>query len=292
MADRPQRQLTCLPDTRTPRWLSVPCVLCLLTLGSLTRPSNAQQTPTPSTKHTNPSAAPSSPNDRHILSKTSDRAEQAKLSITGARVVFDPVPRPLPENDAVTGTDRPQADLPVSSAAAWPDAPSTPSVSLTQPSLPTSSASAAIDDLIDTILSHDDITSAALSQDGLTMGDAFSLENDPPTSHPLAQSETRIDRWSRSVFADDAALLTPFARGSEMISWNLSEAITLAGVGSRRVWDPRDRAFVLSAEAGFTLSPETGFQVGYQLLQTSLNEGVVMPDLSRDSLFARFQLRF
>ena len=144
-------------------------------------------------------------------------------------------------------------------------------------------------------LSHERI-SPALTPEQLQIPDSLSknaLENwsaAPPTTQTPAGWHS--NRWARGVFADDAELLTPFAKGSKVVSWTLSDSITLAGIGSRRVWDPRDRSFVVSAEAGFFISPETDFQLGYQLLETSMNQGVLMPSLSRDSLFARFQLRF
>ncbi|MBK7404917.1 MAG: hypothetical protein IPJ41_09860 [Phycisphaerales bacterium] len=98
-----------------------------------------------------------------------------------------------------------------------------------------------------------------------------------------------MDAWARSVFDRDAAQLTPFTPGSRVVAWQLAEGITLSGVGSRRVWNDRDRALVLSAEAGFDLSPSVGFQLGYEVLQAS---AVSSSDSRGEALFARLQLRF
>ncbi|VAX40730.1 hypothetical protein MNBD_PLANCTO03-2213 [hydrothermal vent metagenome] len=99
------------------------------------------------------------------------------------------------------------------------------------------------------------------------------------------------DRWTRSIFSEDAGQLTSLTPGSQLFSWELTDDITLAGVGARRLFTDRDRAFVVSAEAGFDLSPRVGLQVGYELLQTSAG-GTLPDDAGGDSLFARFQLRF
>lgn len=100
-----------------------------------------------------------------------------------------------------------------------------------------------------------------------------------------------VDYWTSSTFADDAELLTPFSQGHEVLSWDLGERLTLAGVGSRRVWDDRNRAFIVSAEAGFNFSSRAGLQVGYELIETSVETGLGSP-ASGDSVFARFQIRF
>ena len=99
------------------------------------------------------------------------------------------------------------------------------------------------------------------------------------------------DRWTRSIFSQEAGQLTSLTPGSQLFSWELTDDITLAGVGARRLFTDRDRAFVVSAEAGFVISPRAGLQVGYELLQTSAG-GTLPDDAGGDSLFARFQLRF
>ncbi len=120
-------------------------------------------------------------------------------------------------------------------------------------------------------------------------------ELNTPRSLTLLDNQPRFrtyaDRWTRSVYSQDAGQLTPLTPGQEVLSWELVDGFTLAGVGSRRLFTDRSRAFVLSAEAGFDLSPHAGLQFGYELLQTSA--GGALPDnAGGDSLFARFQLRF
>lgn len=104
-------------------------------------------------------------------------------------------------------------------------------------------------------------------------------------------SAGRADRWARSVYSRDAELLTPLTAGREMIGWEVADGLTISGVGSRRVWTERDRAFIVSAEAGLRLSPRAGFQLGYELLQASTG-GTLPSDLGGEAVFARFQLRF
>lgn len=108
-------------------------------------------------------------------------------------------------------------------------------------------------------------------------------------SQPLFNSQA--ERWTRSVYSQDAEQLTSLTPGKEMFSWELTDDITLAGVGTRRLFTDRSRAFVVSAEAGFDLSPHAGLMVGYELLQTS-STGALPDNPGGDALFARFQLRF
>lgn len=100
----------------------------------------------------------------------------------------------------------------------------------------------------------------------------------------------RTDGWATGPFSRDAELLTPLAPGQEILSWDLTDRLTLAGVGGSRVWDYRDREFVLSAEAGLRLSARAGLHFGYELFQASTVS--MTPDLGGESVFARFQLRF
>lgn len=102
-------------------------------------------------------------------------------------------------------------------------------------------------------------------------------------------TSSRMDAWSRGVFSRDAEQLTPLTKGRSVVAWHVADGITLSGVGSRRVWDDRNRSFVLSAEAGFDLSPGVGFQLGYEVLQAS---AVSTAGSEGESLFARLQLRF
>lgn len=101
----------------------------------------------------------------------------------------------------------------------------------------------------------------------------------------------RITARTSGVFGVEAAQLTPLSGGKEMFSLEVAQGLTLAGVGSRRMWTERDRAFVLAAEAGWQLSPYAGLHVGYEVLQTPLG-GAMPEDAGGDSIFARFQLRF
>lgn len=118
-----------------------------------------------------------------------------------------------------------------------------------------------------------------------------SFELRPEGARPEALFQARTDRWATGLFSRDAELLTPLASGQELLSWDLTERLTLSSVGSRRVWDYRDCAFVVSAEAGLRLSPRAGLHVGYEVLQASTTEGFA-PDVGGESLFARLQLRF
>ncbi|MFG0241777.1 MAG: hypothetical protein ACF8R9_03210 [Phycisphaerales bacterium JB054] len=101
----------------------------------------------------------------------------------------------------------------------------------------------------------------------------------------------RITARTSGVFGVEAAQLTPLTGGKEMFSLEVAHGLTLAGVGSRRMWTERDRAFVLAAEAGWKLTHYAGLHVGYEVLQTPLG-GAMPEDAGGDSIFARFQLRF
>ncbi|HZW09377.1 MAG TPA: hypothetical protein VFF69_05680 [Phycisphaerales bacterium] len=100
----------------------------------------------------------------------------------------------------------------------------------------------------------------------------------------------RTDRWTTGLFSRDAELLTPLAPGRELLSWELTDRLKLSGVGGSRVWDYREREFVVSAEAGWQLSARAGLHLGYEVLQAS--SASMSPDVSGESIFARFQLRF
>jgi hypothetical protein len=100
----------------------------------------------------------------------------------------------------------------------------------------------------------------------------------------------RTDRWATGLFSRDAELLTPLAPGREFLSWELTDRLTLSGVGGSRVWDYREREFVVSAEAGWQLSGRAGLHLGYEVLQAS--SASMSPDVAGESIFARFQLRF
>lgn len=125
----------------------------------------------------------------------------------------------------------------------------------------------------------------------LTDGQArFSLEAE--RTAPVDSLRARTDRWATGLFSRDAALLTPLAPGREFLTWALTERLTLASVASPRVWDYRERAFVVSAEAGLKLSPTAGLHVGYELLQATTVGGFAPDVVGGESLFARFQVRF
>lgn len=102
---------------------------------------------------------------------------------------------------------------------------------------------------------------------------------------------TRTTLRTGGEFGAEAAQLTPLSGGKEMFAFEVAEGFTFSGVGSRRMWTERDRAFVLSAEAGWKLSPEAGFHLGYEVFQAPLG-GILPEDAGSDSIFARFQLRF
>jgi|GEM_PF-3592556 len=101
----------------------------------------------------------------------------------------------------------------------------------------------------------------------------------------------RITARTSGVFGVEASQLTPLTGGKEMFSLEVAQGLTLAGVGSRRMWTERDRAFVIAAEAGWKLTPYAGLHVGYEVLQAPLG-GAMPEDAGGDSIFARFQLRF
>lgn len=92
-------------------------------------------------------------------------------------------------------------------------------------------------------------------------------------------------------FSVDAREVTPLVAGKRVFAWELGDGVTLAGVGSRRIWTERTRSYVLSAEAALRLSPHAGLAIGYELLQAS--SGGPLPNAAEaESIFARFQLRF
>jgi len=278
-----------------------------LGLFALSLPSLAQDTSQPnnSPAASPPAAAPVSNTPPTPHNPTTPTTPQLHvpggelLSRTGARVVFSLTFDSTPSQDLSSGDSvllaLPEKDFsPKPLQASWQLDPLERAFelriikTLSLPLKPTGRIERAF-------LSHERI-SPALTPEQLQIPDSLSKNAFENWSATFQTTQTpagwRSKRWARGVFADDAELLTPFAKGSKVVSWTLSDSITLAGIGSRRVWDPRDRSFVVSAEAGFFISPVTDFQLGYQLLETSMKQGVLMPNLSSDSLFARFQLRF
>ena len=109
-------------------------------------------------------------------------------------------------------------------------------------------------------------------------------------SAPGARARHITARTS-GVFGVEAAQLTPLTGGKQMFALEVAEGLTLAGIGSRRMWTERDRAFVLAAEAEWQFTPYAGLHVGYEVLQAPLG-GELPDDAGGDSIFARFQLRF
>ncbi|MDQ7013020.1 MAG: hypothetical protein Q9O74_03890 [Planctomycetota bacterium] len=104
-------------------------------------------------------------------------------------------------------------------------------------------------------------------------------------------SGNRITVRTSGQFGVEAAQLTPLTGGKQMFALELADGFTLAGVGSRRMWTERSRAFVLAAEAGWQLTPHAGLHLGYEVFQAPTG-GVLPADAGGDSIFARFQLRF
>lgn len=121
------------------------------------------------------------------------------------------------------------------------------------------------------------------------VGAEFRVLSDDLLAEEILAAHTSL--WATGLFSRDAELLTPFAPGRELVSWDLNDRVSLSSVGSRRVWDYRDRAFILAAEAGFQFSHRAGLHVGYEMLQASADGGL-SGDIEGEALFARFQLRF
>lgn len=108
----------------------------------------------------------------------------------------------------------------------------------------------------------------------------------------LPRSRARALPMRTSVaYGVEASQLTLLSGGKQMFAFEVADGLTLAGVGSRRLWTERDRAFVVAAEAGWQLTPRAGLHLGYEVLQTPTG-GALPPSAGGDSIFARFQLRF
>ncbi len=110
------------------------------------------------------------------------------------------------------------------------------------------------------------------------------------TTTPQSQPHQTTVRTS-GQFGVEAAQLTPLTGGKQVFALELADGFTLAGVGSRRMWTERHRAFVLAAEAGWQLTPKAGLHLGYEVFQAPTGD-VLPTDAGGDSIFARFQLRF
>ncbi len=130
-----------------------------------------------------------------------------------------------------------------------------------------------------------------------------------PEAPDLPESDTSADRLSAAFTRteprqvalnasplpdtglDDDRSLSALA-SQELVRWDVGRSAYISGLGQRRRPDQDTLAFVLSAEAGFDLTPRAGLSIGYEVFRATDSGERSFSDTLDEGLFAQFRLRF